>query len=321
MLDNARSVGRPEYTQNGSSEPRPDKSQWKIVKRRHSDKRKTKRVSYAPSETRAQVSEEALFHQLISRMKAREESEAVASSLQREMEANMLALREENKDLVGELEVLGSKLQKRSAEARAYKGQNESWKAKITKIKGFLNDLGTDYQDLRGEAIRFKAARKTLDKERKEIAESLEDVKTSLSTVSQASLGQNSKLHDAGRLIASLEEQLEHTRDKVQYSQGQLADEKKRTRMLEMHIQNCSRAQGKSLEIVRSNQTDIMNKLNSAFEATRKSYESSYAVVGDTFDRKLNGFLVLVRTTTESLSNDSMDMQQCKEAICTFQSR
>ncbi|KAL4920828.1 hypothetical protein BDW62DRAFT_164706 [Aspergillus aurantiobrunneus] len=168
-LNRLPSFERLDLGQNDLSVSRLNTDQWKIVKRRHkshSDKRRaTTRVSYAPSDTSLQVPEEVLFQQLIGRLRAREESEAVASNLQKEMEANMTALREENNVLKEELQLMGRKLQKRTTEARAYKLQTDSWKSKLAKVKIFLNELGAGYQNLRGEAIHFKATRKSLDKE------------------------------------------------------------------------------------------------------------------------------------------------------------
>lgn len=68
----------------------------------------------------------------------------MALDRQKEMETNMLALSEENKVLKEELEILGSKLQKRTMESRAYKYHTDSWKSKLAKVKVFLNELGTD---------------------------------------------------------------------------------------------------------------------------------------------------------------------------------
>ncbi|RDW74611.1 uncharacterized protein DSM5745_07273 [Aspergillus mulundensis] len=300
-------------------ESRPNDNQWKVVKRRHSDKRKgQKRVSYALPDTSGQVPEEILFQQLISRLKAREESEAVATNLQKEMEANITVLKEENDALKGEVEALSSKLQKRTAETRAYKSQTESWKSKLGKIKTFFNDLGTDYQNLRGEAIHFKAARKTLDKERREIAESIEDVKAQMGRISQSSLEGRG---ETGSLVSSLKQELDHMRERVQYSQSQLVDEKRRSRLLELYIQNSSRAQDKKLDDVRAKQLEVIQRLESEFIVTSKNYESSHTAFSETFEKKVEEFLATVTTTTESLFNDRMDVQQCQEVICTFQSR
>ncbi|KAL4900670.1 hypothetical protein BDW74DRAFT_188099 [Aspergillus multicolor] len=291
---------------------------WKVMKRRHSDKRKgQKRVSYAFPDTSGQVPEEILFQQLIGRLKAREESEAVATNLQKEMEANITVLQEENNALKDEIKALSSKLQKRTAETRAYKSQTESWKSKLGKIKTFFNDLGTDYQNLRGEAIHIKAARKILDKERREIAESIEDVKARMSQISQVSLEGRG---ETGSLVSSLKQELDHMRERVQNFQSQLVDEKKRSRLLELYIQNSSRAQDKKLDEVRAKQLEVIQRLESDFRVTSKNYKSSHSAFSETFEKKVEEFLAIVTTTTESLSNGKMDVQQCQEIICTFQS-
>ncbi|KAL2816223.1 hypothetical protein BDW59DRAFT_166434 [Aspergillus cavernicola] len=308
---------------NGLTEIRSPKDQLKIVKRRQSDKRRaTKRVSYAPSDDRSShVPEEVLFQQLISRMKAREESEAVASHLQKEMEANVSHLQEENKSLKDELEILSSKLCQRTNEVRSYKSQTDSWKSKLAKVKHFLNELGADYQNLRGEAIQFKATRKSLDKERKEIAENIEALNARLLQISQTSRDRRGCLSESESLIISLRQELKHARERTQYSQDQLADEKKRSHLLELYIQNCSRAQDRKLDLVKTGQLDMLKKLEFAFHATTKQCESSHTVINDVFERKVEELLTLLRSTAESLSNDKMDVQHCRETICTFESR
>lgn len=308
--------------QNGSSEARPTDHPWKVAKRRHSDKRRaTKRVSYATSEPSLQVPEEALFQQLIGRLRAREESEAVALDRQKEMETNMLALSEENKVLKEELEILGSKLQKRTMESRAYKYHTDSWKSKLAKVKVFLNELGTGYQNLRGEAIYFKATRKTLDKERKEITESIGDIKSRMYQISQASHERRGCLSEAQTLMASLGEQLKDAREMARYSQDQLADEKRRSRLLELYIQNCSRAQDRKLDLVKTNQLEAMKQLEFTFESMTKRSESSHAVFGDAIEQRLNDLIALIGTSNETLSNGKLDLLKCSEAIHTFETR
>lgn len=304
----------------GLSETRPTDHPWKGAKRRHSDKRRaTKRTSYALSDINLQVPEEALFQQLLGRLRAREESEAVALDRQKEMEQTILALSEENKVLKEELEILGSKLQKRTMESRAYKYHTDSWKSKLAKVKVFLNELGIGYQNLRGEAIHLKATRKTLDKERKEITESIGDIKSRMYQISQASQERRGGLSEAQTLMALLGEQLKDAREMAQYSQDQLTDEKKRSRLLELYIQNCSRAQDKKLELIKTNQLEAMKRLEFAFDSTTKRCESSRAVFGDAFEEKLNNLIALIGTSNETFSNCKLDLLKCNEAIHTFE--
>ncbi|KAL4949681.1 hypothetical protein BDW69DRAFT_202646 [Aspergillus filifer] len=305
-----------------SSNDRPDNNQWKVVKRRHGEKRKTaKRVPYAPSEPGMQVPEEALFQQLISRLRAREKSEAVATNMQKELEANITALREENTFLKEDLELLSSKLQQRTAETRTYKSQTEAWKSKLAKVKVFLNELGTGYQNLRSDAIHLRATRKTLDKERKEIVEDIKDVKEQMSQISQASGDKRGCLTDAENLIASLGQELKHAKERVQYSQDQLIDEKKRSRLLELHIQNCSRTQDRKLDLVKSNQVEMLKSLESTIQTASRAYEASHTIIIDGVERRFDDFLAQIGAATKCLSDGKMDVQQCREVIGAFSSR
>ncbi|KAL4874086.1 hypothetical protein BDV12DRAFT_191949 [Aspergillus spectabilis] len=323
VMDKALSFKYPDLGQNAVPESHTIDNQWKVVKRRHSDKRRAaKRGSHAPSNrTSFQVPEEVLFQQLISRLRAREESEAVASNLQKEMEANLSTLKEENQALKEDLEILGSKLRQRTTEAKAYRSQTNSWKSKLAKVKAFLNDLGADYQNLRGEAIHLKATRKSLDKERKEITEDIKDVKSRLVEITQASRDRRGCLSESEGLISSLGEELKHARERARYSQDQLADEKKRSHLLELSIQNSSHSQDRKLDLIKTNQLEIVKRIESAFEATSKKWEFSNTVSTDALERKMNDLLTSLRSTTDSLSVDKIDVQQCREIICTFESR
>ncbi|KAL4885272.1 hypothetical protein BJY04DRAFT_231828 [Aspergillus karnatakaensis] len=294
---------------------------WKVMKRRRSDNRK-KRGSHAPLiHANSQISEEALFQQLIDRLRAREESEAVASHLQKEMEADMLRLEQQNKALKEELEILGSKLRQRTTEAKAYRAQTNSWKSKLAKIKVFLNEIGSDYQNLRGDAIHLKAARKSLEKERKDIADDIKDVRARMIEVTQASLDKRVCISESEGIIATLREELKHARERAQYSEDQLADEKKRSRLLEIYIQNCSRSQDRKLDLVKTNQLELANRIESAFEAMSKNHELSHAVTSNAHEQRLNELTDLLKSTTEIVSIDKIDVQQCREFICSFESR
>ncbi|KAL2853487.1 hypothetical protein BJY01DRAFT_258888 [Aspergillus pseudoustus] len=307
---------------NGLPEPRSPHNQWKVVKRRPSDKRRAdKRLSRVPSENRnLQVPEEALFQQLISRLRAREESEAVASHIQKEMETKMAILQDENKALHEELQKLSSKLRQRTNEAKTYKSQTDSWRSRLTKIKSFLNELGADYQNLRGEAIHFKAVRKSLDKERKEISDTLEDVKARQAQISQFSRDRRGCLLKSETLIATLRQELKHADERVRYSRNQLAEEKKRSHLLELYIQTCSRAQDKKLELVKSAQVEMTKKLEVTLRAAANQSELSQ-IISDDFGQNIKELVALVRSTAEGISNDKMNVQHYGEIISAFESR
>ncbi|KAL3467373.1 hypothetical protein BJX64DRAFT_283691 [Aspergillus heterothallicus] len=307
---------------NGLPEPPSQHDQWKVVKRRPSDKRRAnKRESRVPSNVKnSQVPEEVLFQQLIGRLRAREESEAVASHVQKEMEAKITTLQDENKALHEELQKVASKLRQRTNEARIYKSQTDSWKSKLAKIKNFLNELGADYQNLRGEAIHFKAARRSLDKERKEISETIEDVKTRLNQMSQFSRERRGCLLESESLIATLRQELKRANEIARYSQNQVVDEKKRSHLLELYIQNSSRTQDKKLELVKSGQLELMKKLEAALKSRSNDCELSQ-IISDNFRHKMEEIVALVRSTAERISDEKISMQQCRKIVSEFESR
>ncbi|PTU20059.1 hypothetical protein P175DRAFT_0438596 [Aspergillus ochraceoroseus IBT 24754] len=299
---------------------RSSTNQMKIVKRRQSEKKKTgKRL---PSDAgNSQLTEEALFQQLMNRIKAREETEANASLLRTEMEANLYTLKEENRALKGKLGAIDTKLQQRTSEAKAYRSQTEEWKSKLKKVKTFVNDLGTDYQNLRGEAVHLRVTKRSLDRDRKEIEKDIADVKASLSHLTETYHGRRGCLSESESVIVALNNSLKQTEEKSQYIRAQLADEKKRSSLLELYIQNFSRSQDRKLDLIKIGQFEAMKTLQSAIVALGKDCKSSQKDI-DCFSRLISEeSLSLTRSLCDTVSESKIDFERWKETIRELEDR
>ncbi|KKK18985.1 hypothetical protein ARAM_001489 [Aspergillus rambellii] len=299
---------------------RSSTNQMKIVKRRQSEKNKTgKRL---PSDAgNSQLTEEALFQQLMNRIKAREETEANASLLRTEMEANLYTLKEENRALKGKLGAIDTKLQQRTSEAKAYRSQTEEWKSKLKKVKTFVNDLGTDYQNLRGEAVHLRVTKRSLDRDRKEIEKDIADVKASLSHLTETYHGRRGRLSESESVIVALNNSLKQAEEKSQYIRAQLADEKKRSSLLELYIQNFSRSQDRKLDLIKIGQFEAMKTLQSAIVALGKDCKSSQKDI-DCFSRLISEeSLSLTRSLCDTVSESKIDFERWKETIRELEDR
>ncbi|RAH79910.1 hypothetical protein BO86DRAFT_280657, partial [Aspergillus japonicus CBS 114.51] len=147
-----------------------------------------------------------------------------AVELKEQMEACISGLADENKALKSQLAVSDKVIRKRTFELGAYKSQVNAWQSKISNIKGFVNQLGSDFQTLRREQL--------------------------LRSESQVDL---------------LKQALSATEEKTRYVRGQLSDEKKRTRLLEQYIQECSRSQEPKLSQIRADQLAILKRFEAVF--------------------------------------------------------
>ncbi|PYH91732.1 rootletin, partial [Aspergillus ellipticus CBS 707.79] len=148
--------------------------------------------------------------------------------LQEQMGKDIARMAEENSVLKGQLEHSEKRYQKQLSVLKGYESRMDTWRSKFLKFKGFLDELGCDHQSLR-------------DSRRGEILK----------------LGSQTNL---------LRQALNGAEEKVQYLQSRLLDEKKRSKLLELFIQDCSRNQSKRLAQVRSDQLEMIKTLDSALQ-------------------------------------------------------
>ncbi|PWY76993.1 hypothetical protein BO70DRAFT_295172 [Aspergillus heteromorphus CBS 117.55] len=291
----------------------------KVTKRR---KGRAIRAPLLPSENGgSQLSEEDLFQLMITRIRDRENSVIAAVHLKEQMETDMMKMAEENNALKGQLELSGRKQQNQAAALKAYKSRMDTWRSKFLKFKGFLNELGCDYQNLRGEAIQLKAARKTLLNERSEITSSINEAKSQLAMISNRADNRRDeilKLESQGDL---LRRSLSGAEESVKYLQSQLSDEKKRSKRLELFIQDCSQTQAAKLALIRSDQLGIMKSLGSAFEILCYQHDSSTKALRESIGSDVRGCLSSLKEIRETLTANKADGQDCKEIFRGFISR
>ena len=268
-----------------------------------------------------QLSEEDIFQLLINRLKVREENEAAATSIQRQMERHITKLQEENNALKLDLETLGTQLEEKSAEAKKYRSRQELWKKKLARFKYFLNDLGSDYKTIRGDAIQLRAARAACDKERKIIAEEISDLKSRLAQTTSFVNTNKSRSTEMENMITLLQKELKNSDEKAAYTQQQLSKESKRNASLESYIRSHSIHQAKGLELVKTGQIETSQKLDFAFERMRIEWEISQRNVQSALSRTLEECLDLLRGMKDERVLERADVQKCQQIAIDFTSQ
>ncbi|KAF7169140.1 hypothetical protein CNMCM5623_001927 [Aspergillus felis] len=263
----------------------------------------------------SQLSEEDLFQLLINRMRVREENEIAASDLQERMEADMSELAEENKTLKHQLETIDNQLQRSKCQTKTYRAQIENWKAKLVKFKGMLNELGAEYRNLRNENLRLKESKATLENERIEIESSIEDARRQISQAVALVGEERNQLVESEKKIEAMTLALKNAEEKTVFVQTQLMEERRRSSILESYIHNNSRVQTKQLAVIRTEQQEMLSKLNSAFDILGQSVNSSQAATQTTLELTLEKSFSLVRELSEQLSRDRVDIQQCNDIV------
>ena len=274
-----------------------------------------------PVDQASPLTEDDLFQLLVGRIRQREEDSVAAANLHKQLETTVAQLTEENKTLKEELTVYGTQLQKKTLESRKYKSHIDNWKAKLGKFKGFLNIMGTDYQTLRGESIHLKATRNALDKEGKELRGSIDDIKAQISKVTSAFGERRSHLIESESIINAIRNDLQHSEEKNILVQNQLREERKRVATLESYIQSHSHTQEKQLGLIRADQLGVDKKMDSAFEAMAKLWESSQTAIRSILSPTMNQCLLAVNALSERKSVDKLEIEKFTQILQGFISR
>lgn len=308
-----------------SSSHTPLKDGLRVSKRRRTHSRKpTARKPSAPrpvDNENPQLTEDDLFQILIMRVRQREEDNVAAANLRKQLEATASQLAEENEALRAELEAYGAQLQKKTLESKTYKAQMNTWKTKLGKFKHVLNVLGTDYQNLRGESIHLKATRSALDKEGKEIRGSIDGIRAQISKVTTSVGEKKNHILESETMINTLRNDLKHSNEKARSIENQLHEERKRVMTLESYIQYHSLAQEKQLGLIRADHLGMNQKMDSAFEAMAKLWESSQTSIRSIMSPTMERCLLAINSLSEKESLDNVEIQKFADAINGFISR
>lgn len=264
------------------------------------------------------MTEDDLFQLFITRIRQREDDAVASATLRKQLEDVVCKLTEENQTLKAELEVYGVQLQNKAMEAKSYRSQIDNWKAKLGKFKYFLNMLGTDYQNLRGESIHLRAARSALDKEGKELRGNIDDIKAQISQV--ASTVSEKKCHrvESETILTTMGSELKNSEEKTKLVQAQLIEERRRSATLESYIQRHSHSQERELGLIRSDQLGISKKLDSAFEAMARLWESSQASLRSILSPTMDKCLLALSSITEKDSMGKLEIQKFADTISGF---
>ncbi|RAK98797.1 uncharacterized protein BO80DRAFT_479303 [Aspergillus ibericus CBS 121593] len=297
----------------------------KVGKRQGSNRSQgpnTKKPSIMGSENGgSRLSEEELFHLLIDRIRDREETAIAAFHLREQMEAEAMKVAEENHTLKSQLALSNKQVQKQASELKVCESRLGVWRSKITKFKGFLNELGCDFQNLRGEAIQLKATRKELFNERDEITTSINEARAHLAEASTSVDKRRDQLLKVEGQLNLLKQDLKNAQDRANYLLSQLSDEKKRSKLLEMYIQDCSRTQTTRMGQIMSHQHEMMKNLDTAFKTLGHQHDASLKIIQENLHPDVNECLASLRKMSEMFSSDEKDAQVCKDLIQSFASR
>ncbi|KAJ5720440.1 uncharacterized protein N7483_008374 [Penicillium malachiteum] len=207
------------------------------------------------------LTEDKLFELLIGRMRQREESEAAAACMQREIEAQNVQLTKQNQELQQKVQFFNKRLHESDAECQANRSLLGEWKAKIRNFKQVVNELGHGYDSLGDEAQKLKDTVISLEKEKSDLTEVVNQIKMRIAQAEGTIEVQQNNRHESEKQIMMLEQYLHGSKKREEVAQKQLTDQKTRIATLESYIQNCASVQARQLGLIKEGQQGLLEKL------------------------------------------------------------
>ena len=212
-------------------------------------------------------SEEKLFELLIGRIRQREEQEAATVELLCQMEKQNLQLKDENQNLKQQLEADHEKLRRSVAESKERRTQMDHWKEKLRSFKEVVNELGKEYEILRDESDKFRVTTESLESEKSGLLDSIDGIRIQIARAEGIIDEQKLQLLESESRAAVLQQSLEAANDFRDLSKSELANEKKRSAILEFYIQNYARNQTRQLLLIREDQRKLIERFNSGIQS------------------------------------------------------
>ncbi|KAH1987175.1 hypothetical protein KXV74_002531 [Aspergillus fumigatus] len=159
------------------------------------------------------------------------------------------------------------------------------------------------------------SSKATLENERNEIESGIKDAKRQISQAAVLVKEKRTQLAESERKVESMTLALKNEEDKTAFVQTQLVEERRRSSFLESYIHNNSRVQTKQLAIIWTEQQEMLNKLNSAFDRLDQSVNASQAANQTTLELTLEKTFPLLKELSEQLLSCRADIQQYKDTV------
>ncbi|KAJ5688780.1 hypothetical protein N7462_003172 [Penicillium macrosclerotiorum] len=257
----------------------------------------------------SQLTEDTLFELLIGRIRQREEDEALAASIQHQVEKQNIKLKEENSNLHKQVQISLANLQKVEQDARKRQSQMENWKEKVQKFRHVVDDLGRDYDVLRDESVQFRETTRSLKRDRNELFQAIDDIKLRISRAEGTIEEQRGLISEKESRISLLQQTLETWQQKYKSTKNEVVSEKTRTATLESYIQNYALSNAKKLTSIKEDQEKLIRDLSAGLESTAENSNNSRDLIIIEIQKVFDNALASIQALGETLSSEKLEVQ------------
>ena len=262
-----------------------------------------------------QMSEERIFELLIAKIRMREEKEASIADMQQQLDSENRQLKMENQGLQDQIKAYEEQLQVLGTQEKSRELQLNNWKERMLKFKQIVNDLGHDFEVLRNDADKQKETTASLQNERNELTNSINDIRLQITRADGTIEDQRVKISDYERKVSELDQALATSREKLKESLSRLSEEKKRTSSLEVYIQNYSRSQIRQVNVLREDQARMLAKLSQGLENIHESSTTTRDTVLSEIRATFEEYRSLFEELRERHSTEARDVQEFTNTV------
>jgi chromosome segregation ATPase len=300
-----------------NSQPRALKTGHSIVKEAPSKKQ----TASTSGKRNVQLSEDDLFEQLIVKMRQREESEQNATNMQRQMQTENQDLKESNHLLQDRVKKYQAQLAKLSSETKNQRAQIDQWKTRLGAFRGIINELGREYDKVREQTKDLRETAMSLSREKGEIQSTQDDLKIQVSKHAAKFEDQRDKLSTSEGKANILREALQNSEKRGELIKEQLLSDKKRIATLESYIQRESESQARYLTVVRKEQGEMTEKLESIFGLLSESFPETQDAILSKLRPEIQRCVASVEEMKEHCVTEAMNGQGFTSTIQEAASR
>ena len=266
-------------------------------------------------------SEEDLFYLLIHRQRQRKDVETCLMTSYKELEDANAQLSQQNQQYKSQLDAGRERQNQQSSELISQKAALEDFKARFSKLKTFVNGLGSDYKCLREEADKIKSSQQALSKDKEDVNRDVQAVRTASSAVEHSLRSTSSQLVNVRASVAPLDQMLHDTQETLRIERGILSKEQRRTQRLETYLVQVASTQNRFSIALQDEQKAMLKQLNLV---TKKVTAVQDATESEPPPLKLPGLgecLRLVKAIHNADRVEPADIAIVAEAVTTLSQR
>jgi len=172
-----------------------------------------------------------------------------------------------------------------------------------------------EYDTLRDEANRFKVTTESLEKEKADLLNAIDDIRIQISRAEDTINAQKTQISQSEALVSVLRQSLKASEEMTESSRAELANEKNRSGILESYIQNYARNQTRQLLLIREDQRKLIKSVDSGIQSLSEESTISKDTLVSEFRTCADQLGISIETLSGKCAADRMEVQDFTNTV------